>query len=50
MIREKSQVIGKLALVNETANASIGRLRGEEGTEREYEDENGSKIGMKRKG
>ena len=50
MIREKSRVIAKPALVNETANTSAGRLRGEQETERRYEEENRSKIGMKRKG
>ena len=47
---EKSQVIGKLALVSETANPSVGRLRGEEGMEHKYEEEIRSKIGTKRKG
>ena len=47
---EKSRVIGKAALVNETANASVGCLRQEQGREREYEEGNRSKIGMKRKG
>ena len=48
--REKSRVIGKSSLVSETANASVGPLRGEEGTEHAYEEEHRSKIGMKRKG
>ena len=47
---EKSRVICESGMVSEIANASVGRLRGEEGAEHEYEEENRSKIGMKRKG
>ena len=37
VIGEKSRVIGKKALVNEAANAPVGRLKGEQGTERKYD-------------
>jgi hypothetical protein len=43
-------VIGKAGRESEITNASVGRLRGEEGLERAYEEEKRSKVGMKRKG
>ena len=43
-------MIGKSGMESEIEKFSVGCLGGEEGTEREYKEENRSKIGMKRKG
>ena len=49
MIREKSLLVDRLTLVNEIVTAFAGCLRGEQGMEHDYEEENRYNIGMKRK-